>query len=63
MSASPPDRTRISLLLVTTLWLSALAILFIGLRLHLKPVLLVGGLDAMLALGATSLVYAGRSRS
>jgi hypothetical protein len=51
-----PDRTRVSLLLIASLWASALAILFIGFRLRLKPVLLIGALDLVLALGATTLV-------
>jgi len=62
MSASAPDRTRISLVVVAALWLSALAILFIGIRLRLKPVMLVGFLDAMLALGVTALAFGGRRR-
>jgi hypothetical protein len=57
-----PDRTRISLLLVAALWASALAILFIGFRLRLKPVILVGLLDAALAFGATTLLLASRAR-
>jgi hypothetical protein len=57
-----PDRTRISLVLVAALWASALAILFIGFRLRLKPVLLIGALDAALAFGATTLLLAGRTR-
>lgn len=63
VSAPAPDRTRISLVLVAALWLSALAILFIGIRLRLKPVMLVGFLDAMLALGVTALAFGGRPRS
>lgn len=56
------DRTRMSLVLVAALWLSALAILFVGLRLRTKPVLLVGLLDLALALGATTLFLAERRR-
>jgi hypothetical protein len=58
-----PDRTRISLFLMTALWLSAIVILFIGFRLRLKPVMLVGFLDLFLAIGATALVFTGRDRS
>jgi hypothetical protein len=63
MPNAAPDRTRISLLMVAMLWASALAILFIGFRLRLKPVLLVGALNLVLALGATTLLLAGRARS
>lgn len=63
MSRPAPDRTRVSLVLVTALWLSAIAILFIGFRLRLKPVMLIGFIDALLALGATALAFGGRRRS
>lgn len=63
MVAPSPDRTRISLFLVLALWLSALAILFIGFRLRLKPVLLVGALDMLLAFGATMLFVRTHSRA
>lgn len=61
--APSPDRSRISLFLVLALWLSALAMLFIGFRLRLKPVLLVGLLDTLLALGATMLFVRAQSRA
>lgn len=63
MAASSPDRTRVSLVLVSALWISAAAILFIGFRLRLKPVMLVGLLDAALAFAVTTLVLAGRRRA
>jgi hypothetical protein len=62
VAENAPDRTRVSLALVAALWISALAILFIGFRLRLKPVLLVGVLDAVLAFAATTIFLAGRSR-
>lgn len=62
MTQEQPDRTRVLLLLVVALWGSALVMLFLGFRLHLKPLIVAGALDALVALGATTLIFGGRPR-
>lgn len=63
MTQEQPDRKRVLLLLVVTLWGSALVMVLLGFRLRLKPLVVAGALDALVALAATTLVFGGRSRS
>jgi hypothetical protein len=42
MAREGGDKTRLVLMVAAVLWISAAALLFVGLRLRLKPVLLVG---------------------
>jgi len=46
-----------SLMLAVILWVSSLALLFVGLRLRMKPLLLVGAFELLLALFASAIIF------
>ncbi|HEX9781104.1 MAG TPA: hypothetical protein VGA56_00025 [Opitutaceae bacterium] len=65
MTARRDDKTRMVMLVAVVLWISALAALFVAMRLRMKPLLFVGLLDGLLALFITTLAVnsARRRRS
>jgi len=55
VTARGDDKTRMVMFVAVVLWISAVAALFVAIRLRMKPLLFVGLLDGMLALFITAL--------
>ncbi len=56
------DKTRVTMILAVVLWISAFGLLFLAIRLRMKPIFLVALLDGMLALFVTMLAIRGGRR-
>ncbi|MGH8021876.1 MAG: hypothetical protein ACREIA_27060 [Opitutaceae bacterium] len=57
------DKTRMVMMVAVVLWISAFALLFVAFRMRMKPLMLVGLLDGMLALFITTLAVNSARRN
>ncbi len=63
MTPARDDKTRMVMMVAAVLWISAFALLFVAFRLRMKPLMLVGFLDGMLALFITTLAVNSARRN